>query len=112
MARATPSEADIMHAILLTVGSRPDVRLWRNNVGAAHITNRWMRFGLKGSSDLLGLLRGGRFLAIEVKSATGKQSPAQRAFQKTITRFGGLYVLARSIDDVTEALSAEGHPPP
>ena len=47
----------------------------------------------------------GRFLAIEVKSATGKVSPAQYAFAKTVTDAGGLCVLARSVDDVARALS-------
>ena len=29
---------------------------WRNNVGCAKIGNRFISFGLKGSSDILGIL--------------------------------------------------------
>lgn len=65
---------------------------------------RTIKFGLVGSSDIIGLLRGGRFLGIEVKTPTGRQSPEQVKFENMIRRMGGLYVLARSVDDVWEAL--------
>ena len=48
-----------------------------------------------GSTRLLAIDLNGQRLEVEVKSATGRQSKAQRAFQKMIEKFGGLYVLAR-----------------
>lgn len=53
--------------------------------------------------DFLGKSRG-RALAIEVKRATGRQSPEQAAFQKAWEARGGLYILARSVEDVLEKL--------
>ncbi len=50
-----------------------------------------MHFGLVGSADLLGITSDGRFLAIEVKTGRAKQTPAQKAFQAMISRFGGRY---------------------
>jgi hypothetical protein len=49
---------------------------WRNSTGAVQIRpGRWYRFGKVGSSDILGILPGGRFLAVEVKARGGRLSP-------------------------------------
>ena len=101
-------EHEIMQRILISIGSRQDVRVWRNNTGAVKTQDgRIVTFGLKGSADIIGLLRGGRFLAIEVKSEIGRQSEQQKNFQKMIESFGGLYILARCVEDVTGRLGNE-----
>lgn len=81
---------------------------WRNNsgafVGERHGKKRFFRFGLKGSADIIGLVPpDGKFIAIEVKSKNGNQSPDQRLFQEQIEQNGGIFVLARSVQDVIEA---------
>ena len=38
-------------------------------------------FSMKGVADILGILPNGQFLAIEVKTASGKQSPFQKNFR-------------------------------
>jgi hypothetical protein len=100
-------ESDLLQRVLLALGSRPDCRLWRNNTGKLPDPRfgRWVSFGLKGSADILGILRGGRFLAIETKTATGLR-PEQRAFRDMVTAMGGLYVVARSVDDAVGAVEA------
>lgn len=98
------AEKQIQNEILRVFGARPDMRLWRANVGMMVIDGRPVRFGIKGQADLTGILAGGRRLEIEVKSPTGKQSEDQRNFQAMIERQGGLYILARSVQDVEEAL--------
>jgi penicillin-binding protein-related factor A (putative recombinase) len=57
----------------------------------------------KGISDILGILYG-KFIAIEVKSATGRLRPEQKAFLEKINRMGGIAFEARSIDDVDARL--------
>lgn len=57
-----------------------------------------------GVSDILGVLPGGRFLAIEVKTQRGRVSDPQQAFMDNINRNGGLAFVARSVDDVIEGL--------
>jgi hypothetical protein len=58
---------------------------WRQNTGAVKLEgaggkNRYVRFSFKGASDLMAVLVGGKFLAVECK-ATGKEpSDDQRAF--------------------------------
>ena len=100
------SETRIVNAILLALGNRPGLRVWRQNTGAIKDANgRLVRFGLIGSADILGILApSGRFVAIEVKTATGRQSEQQRAFQQMIERHGGIYVLARSVDDAIKGV--------
>lgn len=53
-----------------------------------------------GVSDIIGLLKGGRFLAIEVKSAVGKVSPEQKEFITEVNEYGGIAFVARSVKDV------------
>lgn len=47
-------------------------------------------------------------IAVECKSACGRQSPAQREFQRKWEAAGGLYVLARSVDELRTALRDAG----
>ena len=46
----------------------------------------------------------GRAFAIEVKTARGQQREAQKNWQKAWEKRGGIYVLARSVEDVYKAL--------
>jgi len=94
-------EAELQAEILRVLGGRPDVRLWRANTGAAQesVSGRLIRFGIPGQADLSGLLAGGRRLEIEVKGPRGQLSPAQQRFGAMITRFGGIYVVAHSLQD-------------
>lgn len=101
-------ERDIQNEIMRVFGTRSDMRLWRSNVVVAHKGGRTVRSGIVGQADLSGIIAGGIRLEIEVKSPTGRQSPEQAAWQKMIERFGGIYVLARSVEDVWAALIARG----
>lgn len=100
------NEHVIQNRILLEIGSIPWLRVWRNNTGALlDHNNKLVKFGLQGSADIIGLMKPhGRFLAIEVKTEKGRQSESQKRFQRMIEDMGGLYILARSPEDVTKAL--------
>lgn len=81
--------------------------MWKNATGVAKSfgdEDRVIRFGLKGSADILGILQGGKLLAIEVKTGKAVQTKEQKNFQKMVTFFGGEYVLARCLEDVLTAL--------
>jgi hypothetical protein len=85
-------------------------RVWRNNTGVLLDANkRPVRFGLcRGSSDLIGITRAGRFLAVECKRGRGGVvTPEQTQFLDTIRAMGGVAILARSGEDVTKALTEE-----
>jgi hypothetical protein len=67
--------------------------------------DRMISYGLKGSADILGIIKpSGKFLAVEIKSGQASQTAQQKAFEKMITDFGGVYILARSADDALRAL--------
>ena len=113
------TEKQVQNTILREFGTRPDMRLWRANTGAAVVGDisrimaacrragvpvRLVRFGVPGAADLSGILLGGQRFEIEVKSASGRQTPDQKAYQAMIERMGGLYVLAYSVQDVAGGL--------
>ena len=61
-------------------------------------------YAINGVSDILGLLPSGRFLAIEVKSDTGKLSIHQKTFLEQINKNGGVAIMAKSVDEVKRCL--------
>jgi len=74
----------------------------RNNTGAykPEGSNRFIRFGYKGSADIEGLTRSGRFIAVECKSDRGTLTEHQQAYAERIKAHNGLWILARSTDDL------------
>ena len=60
-----------------------------------------------GFPDLIVLLPGGRFMGIECKSETGRQSAIQKLMQQQFEDLGHEYVLARNVDDVIAAIERE-----
>jgi hypothetical protein len=101
-------ESFLVHAILKAWGAHPSLRIWRQNTGGAKINGYFVKFGTPGQGDISGILAGGRRLEIECKTERGRQSEEQVSFQLMIERFGGLYVLARSVEEVDTALAAVG----
>lgn len=71
---------------------------WRARNSAVYDSRRgtYRRFaGLRGIPDVIGIMPGGRMIAVEVK-ATGALSPEQRAVMSKIDALGGLAVIVRS----------------
>ena len=100
------TEQELVQQILLEFGARSDLRLWRANTGAAvRRGGGLVRFGVPGQADISGIMRpSGRRIEIECKTTRGTQSKDQRAWQRMIEWAGGLYILARRIEDVRLAL--------
>jgi hypothetical protein len=113
-ATAGPSESEIQKRILLAIGTRDDLLIMRRNVGFARdpVSGRAIRFGTVGEGDLQGVLRVacncgrifGQAVALEAKTATGRQSDAQRLWERAWTRRGGIYAVVRSVEDAVDAL--------
>lgn len=98
-------EREILHEILLALGARPDLIIWRQNTMQARAASgRMVRSCPDGVADILGCLQGGRFLAIEVKSETGALRPAQRAWLARMQQLGALVVVARSAQEAVAAV--------
>ena len=118
------SEGDIQSAILHALG-RQDVRMvakrgryvaerdglykrpgcvfWRANCGGLSITGRPMRGNPSGTADILGVV-GGRSVALEVKTRTGKQRESQAHWQAAWEAAGGLYAIVRSVGEAVRAV--------
>lgn len=114
------TEAFILYGIRLAWGNHPRIRFARCNTGVGWFAKgkpcrktdsgaRMVRFNPKGTADLVGLIApSGRLLMIECKSEAGTQRDEQKTMQRVVTEFGGLYVLARSVEDVDAAFAALG----
>ena len=102
-------EAAALVEVLLALNSHPDVA-WchRVNSGAARIGNRFVRFGWPGCPDVLGQLKDGRLLGVEVKANKGKLRPEQTIFLERIRCAGGVAFVARDCRDVVRELMAQG----
>jgi len=112
------SETDLQQRIRLALGTRPDVRLFRNNTGTLPDprTGRPVQFGLaRGSADLIGYrtvtitpdMVGQQlavFTSLEVKTPTGRIRPEQTNWLHTIKRAGGIAAIVRSVDDARDAI--------
>ena len=134
-------EHEIQQRILLACGSGA-TRLWRNNVGtgwageATRVTvgnvramaqalrpgdvvvrnGRPLHAGLCiGSSDLIGyrtVAGVAQFVALEVKTATGRPTQEQRRFLDHIQGAGGCAAVVRSVSDAQDALRSDGKAEP
>ena len=98
----TQSEHGILvNDILREFGSRPDIRLWKQATGAARTkTGAVLKFGIKGQADISGITDTGQRIEIECKTGKGRLSKEQKRWRAMIEKFGGVYVLARSVEDV------------
>jgi hypothetical protein len=84
---------------------------WRNNTGAVRINpDRFMRFGKVGSSDILAVLPGGRFLAVECKAPDGgRLSPKQKQFLDAVRELGALALVVQGWEELDRVLRIEGY---
>lgn len=84
----------------------PEVFFWNHPTGMAWFKNGTpVRYGLVGSSDIVGMTGTGQFLGIETKHrVTGAQRAGQVKFQRAVEKRGGIYVLARSVEDVRKVI--------
>jgi hypothetical protein len=89
--------------------ARRGIMAWRCQSGIVRVKRGWMHLAPKGTADIVGVLPGGRFLAVEVKTDDGDLEPSQVEWWARIIAAGALYVLARGIEDVEEALPGHRH---
>lgn len=115
---------NLQNRILAALGSQPDIRLFRNQVGFGYVGRVFQRdhkritispyrpvsFGLHvGSSDLIGWqvrrvtpAMVGQSLAIffgvEVKDGNDREKPHQRVWRDAVNRMGGVAIVARTDD--------------
>jgi hypothetical protein len=84
------------------------VLAWRQQVGAATIGGRHVRFGVRGQSDILGVVRRGphrgRLLAIEVKRPGQRPRPRQVLWLRDVIEAGGIAWWTDGVADCVDVL--------
>ena len=104
----------VQNPALLAVGARPDVLAWRQQSGmfrAFDDPSKVVRVGQPGLADSIAVVTVtitpemvGRTIGVavapEFKTSTGRQSEAQRNWQRAFEQRGGIYRLIRSADDM------------
>ncbi len=106
------SESEIQREIIIA-GNRDGMRLFRNNVSKIKHQGRWLSFGIPGpgGSDLIGWksititeeMVGDTvavFASVEVKTPKGRVAEKQRLWLNLVRSFGGIGIIARSVDDL------------
>ena len=115
----TNAETILQQRIRLAIGTNPEARIFRNQVGSLPDprTGRLVTFGLaRGSADLIGwrtitvtqAMVGTRlaiFTSIEVKVPTGRVRPEQQAWLEAVIQAGGVAGIARSVEDAVAIIN-------
>ncbi len=99
------AEKDIQKAILQYLKVRGFL-CKRNNAGKAFAEHngkkRMFSLGESGWPDIEGLTKDGKYFGIEVKTRTGILSDSQLNIGGQIIKNGGIWFVARSVDEVIE----------
>jgi len=96
------SETNLVQQIRLKA-SELGCLLFRNNTGKfENKAGRWVEFGLcKGSSDLIGMMPDGRFLAVECKIGAAVPRQNQIDFINLVNERGGVAGVVYSVEGFT-----------
>lgn len=81
-----------------------DIKKYLDGIGAYWCMIKGGAHSKPGDPDMVVCVKG-RFVGIEAKTYEGIQSHIQRQRQEQIEASGGVYVLARSVEDVSEAVN-------
>jgi len=80
----------------------------RNNTGAYKAeSGHYIRYGKKGSGDILALSPFGRWVEVEAKTRDGQLRPEQLERMALVRSKGGVYVVARGNIDALEQYKSE-----
>ena len=105
----TPLEADSLREVIQALKTHSLVA-WveRQNTGAAKVGGRFIKFGWRGCSDLLGQLKDGRLLAVECERPKGgKLTSDQLHFLDMVRNHGGVAFVATNLHDVLDNLGRD-----
>jgi hypothetical protein len=101
------NHSNLLKLFLLELSHSKLATAWQNDTGMARSfdTNRVVKFGLKGSSDVIGITRDGRFLAIEIKVGKDFLKPEQIAFKLMVEKNNGLHFIIRNEDQIKDIIN-------
>lgn len=108
-----PSESDIVKHILDAYNQTKYTDAWREQSGSFKVGNRWIKVGFNGKWDIEGIVNNGgigQFFAVECKTletAYGRKglSEDQEIAKQRVLQRGGIFIHAKSLEDVQEVLN-------
>lgn len=87
---------ELVNKVLLYVHANFTGRYWSNPTGAVKTkSGHFQRYGMKGSTDIIGFTGQGRAVFIEIKTGTGCLSVDQSNFKKIVEKNGCIHVVVR-----------------
>lgn len=98
------NENALQRQILDALDALPGAEFIRVNSGKVKVRGAWMHLAPVGTSDILGIVRGGRFVALEVKLPKESPTPEQIAFGERIAKLGGFFAVVHSVDEAVNAV--------
>lgn len=101
------SHSNLLKLTLIELSLARVATAWRNETGSglSHDTQRVIKFGLKGSSDIIGITRDGRFLAVEIKVGKDFLKPDQIAFKLMVEKNNGLHYVIRNEEQIKDVIN-------
>lgn len=106
---------ELKNEILIDLGSRENVLIENTPNGLFRSVKggRVVRIGRQGMPDIRGTIRLDRprcgvMIAVEVKTGRGRLTKPQRKWMERFTSLGGLYILARKVDDIHAVIGPPG----
>jgi len=87
---------ELVRELLLWLHENFTGRYWPNETGAIKAANgRFQRYGLLGSTDIIGFTGQGRAVYIEVKTKSGRLKPDQIKFRDMVIKNNCIHIEAR-----------------
>lgn len=96
----------LVNDTLVALTALPETMAWRTNSGQAFWpSGQPVTVNVKGCGDISGV-RKGRAFSVECKYRSGKPGPSQRKFRDAWQAAGGVYIVAKSVDQASSDLVA------
>ncbi len=80
--------------------------VWREQCGKVPVKRGYMHLAPEGTPDLVGYLPGGRLLGLEIKTARGKERPAQTEWLARAKAAGCCVATVRSVEEAVAFVQA------
>lgn len=103
---STAEHNALVAAVREKYGHHPDLRLFLNSKVRMIHGQAQANPGLgRGSSDLIGIYRGGRFCAFECKTGNAAETKEQRLFRTWVRQMGGFACVFHSVEEFDAAIA-------
>jgi len=98
-------ESDIQSEIMCALGGHPSVAwVYVTSAGSFRVRGGYMTVGIKGMPDIMGQMRSGKLLGIEVKKPNEKPKPEQFEVLDMISSSGGVSGWATNVSEALQII--------